>query len=130
MVDFKLVISSKEGKSYQQEIKEPDSKRFVGMKIVYTLKGESINMTGYEFQITGGSDYAGFPMRKDVPGAGRKRVYAVAGTGIHGWHKGMRQRKIVCGNTIHNRIVQINLKVLKEGAKKVGKEEGKEAAEA
>lgn len=130
MVDFKVVISTKDGKSVQREVKEPESAVFLGKKIGEVIKGESINLTG-ELQISGGSDYCGFPMRKDVPGTGRKRILAVTGIGLRKKGKGQRQRKTVCGNTIHAKISQINLKVVKEGKEKLGGEpEKKGAAEA
>lgn len=130
MVDFKLVISTKDGKSMQKVISGAEAMGLVGKKIRDIIKGESINMAGYEFQITGGSDYCGFPMRRDVPGTGRKKILAVSGVGVRKKAKGIRQRKTVCGNTIHPRISQINLKVLKEGkASLAPKKEGAEETE-
>jgi len=116
MTEFKLVIGDpKTGKSYQREVKEQDAALFLGKKIRDVIKGESIGLQGYEFEITGGSDDCGFPMRYDVEGTARKRVLAVQGLGIKKKEKGIRQRKAVCGNKIHEKISQINLKVLKEG---------------
>tara|TARA_Y100000310_G_scaffold308410_1_gene351479 strand:+ start:344 stop:880 length:537 start_codon:yes stop_codon:yes gene_type:complete len=134
MVDFKLTISDKTGKSYQTIVNDPDSKTFIGKKIGDKVNGEVVNLTGYEFLITGGSDSSGFPMRKDVRGSGRKKILAVSGVGIKTKKKGTKQRKTVCGNTIHADISQINLQVVKEGSKKladafVGKgKEGEEKA--
>lgn len=127
MVDFKLVISNKEGKSVQKEVSDPNSRNFIGKKIGDIIKGESIGLVGYEFQIRGGSDYCGFPMRKDVPGMGRKKIFAVYGVGIRKQRKGQKQRKTVCGNTIHPRISQINLKIVTEGKERLF--EAKEKAE-
>jgi len=115
MVSFKVVIGTKEGKCLQKEVAEPDSNSFLGKKIGDKITGETIGFTGYEFEITGGSDYAGFPMRKDISGVGRKRILAVEGIGLKKRAKGIRIRKTVCGNTIHPKIAQINLKVLKQG---------------
>jgi len=120
MVGFKIVIGKKDGKCHQKELAEEDSKNLIGKKIGDTIKGELIGLTGYEFSITGGTDYAGFPMRKDIAGVGRKRILAVAGVGLKKKAKGIRKRKTVCGNTIHPKISQINLKVLKEGKEKLG----------
>jgi len=114
---FKIVIGTKDGKSIQKEIPDEDSKQLIGKKIGDTLKGETIGLTGYEFLITGGSDYAGFPMRKDIRGTARKRILAVQGVGLKRKRKGQRQRKTVCGNTIHNNTSQINLKITKQGSK-------------
>lgn len=129
MVSFKLVIGTKQGKCLQKEITEPDANVFLGKKIGDKIAGETIGFTGYEFQITGGSDYAGFPMREDIPGVGRKRILAVEGIGLKKIAKGIRVRKTVCGNTIHPKIVQINLKVTKEGTTPLPLPEPKEKKE-
>jgi small subunit ribosomal protein S6e len=73
-------------------------------------------MSGYEFLITGGSDYCGFPMRRGILGA-RKKITLLGGVGFAGDAKGIKRRKTVCGHKIHDRISQINLKVLKQGSK-------------
>ena len=130
MVEFKLVISNpKGGKSAQRDCKEPDSKKFVGLKIADKVKGELIDLGGYELQITGGSDYCGFPMRKDLPGTARKKILAVRGIGIRNTEKGIKVRKTVCGNTIYARTSQINLKVLKEGKENIFLEKKEEKKE-
>ena len=113
---FKLVISDpNSGRSVQKEAAEDASKGFLGLKIGDTVKGELIDLHGYELLITGGSDCCGFPMRKDVPGVGRKKSLAYSGVGIRPLKKGILQRKTVCGSTVHARTVQINLKVIKKG---------------
>jgi len=125
MVEFKLTISNpKTTKTVQKEVKDDDARPFVGKKIGDKINGEVINLTGYEFEVTGGSDYCGFPMRKDVRGTARKKILAVSGIGVKKKAKGIKQRKTVCGNTIHDKIVQINLKILKEGKEDIFK--GKE----
>ncbi|MBN1385435.1 30S ribosomal protein S6e [Candidatus Woesearchaeota archaeon] len=135
MADYKLVISDpKTGKSYQKEAKEPDSKSLSGLQIGDKVKGETIDMAGYEFEITGGSDFAGFPMRKDVKGILRKKILAVKGTGLAQKDKGIRVKKLVAGNTISEKTAQINLKVIKYGKeplepKEEKAEEKKEPAE-
>lgn len=116
MADFKVVISDpKTGLSVQREVKDPAAKAFLGLKIGDTIKGETIDLQGYEFEISGGSDFCGFPMRKDVLGVGRKKILSYSGTGVRKADKGMLQRKTVCGNTIHAKIVQVNLKAVKVG---------------
>lgn len=117
---FKLVISDPgSGMSVQKEADDEASKGFIGLKIGDSVKGELIGLHGYEFAITGGSDYCGFPMRKDVPGIGRKKILAYHGVGVRPLKKGILQRKSVCGNTIHAKISQINLKVVKQGAENI-----------
>ncbi len=112
----KLVISDPtSGLSVQKEIADEALKGFMGAKIGDTLKGELVDLHGYEFVLTGGSDYCGFPMRLDVPGVGRKKILAYHGVGMKKGLKGMLQRKTVCGNTVHAKIAQLNLKVVKKG---------------
>ena len=123
MVTFKIVIGTKDGKCVQKEVAEPDSKNLVGKKVGEVIKGELFGLTGYEFEITGGSDHAGFPMRKDIAGMGRKRILAVQAIGLKKKAKGIRQRKTVCGNTIQPKISQINLKVVKQGKEPLVKAE-------
>src|SRR3989344_3841891 len=135
MADFKLCISEpKTGRTYQKEAKDNDAQPFIGMKIGETLKGELIGLTGYELLITGGSDYCGFPMRSGILGI-RKKITLLGGVGFRSGIKGMKKRKTVCGHKINEDIVQINLKVTKEGSKKLAdalgikEEEKKEAKE-
>ena len=117
MAEFKLVISDpKTGLTLQREVKDPAAKSFLGLKIGDSVKGESIDLQGYEFEVTGGSDFCGFPMRKDVLGVGRKKILSYSGIGVKKGGKGMLQRKTVCGNTIHAKIVQVNLKAVRTGS--------------
>ena len=131
MADFKLCIADpKTGKTFQKEVKDSDAQPFLGMKIGEPVKGELIGLTGYELLITGGSDYCGFPMRSGILGI-RKKITLLGGVGFSGGRKGMKKRKTVCGHKISQNIVQINLKVTKEGSKKLAdvlgkKEEKKE----
>ncbi len=126
MAQFKIVVGTKNGKCVQKELSEDESKSLLGKKIGESLAGEGIGFAGYEFLITGGSDHCGFPMRKDVDGAGRKRILAVKGIGLKKKAKGIRQRKTVCGNMINPKTAQINMKVTKEGAEKLVEEKPKE----
>ena len=113
---FKLVLSDgKSGLSVQKELDDKATKSFIGLKIGDGVKGELIDLQGFEFQLTGGSDYCGFPMRKDVQGTGRKKILAYQGVGFKKDRKGILQRKTVCGNTIHVKTAQVNLKVIKHG---------------
>ena len=119
MVSFKLCISDpSSGKTFQREIKDNMARPFIGMNIGETVKGDSFEFNGYEFQLTGGSDYCGFPMRKGILGL-RKSLTIYGGIGFRGDAKGIKIRKTICGHKIHERISQINLKVTKQGAKKL-----------
>ena len=130
MVSFKLCISDpSSGKTFQKEIKDNHARPFIGLNIGETIKGDNFELNGFEFQITGGSDYCGFPMRKGILGL-RKKIAIYGGIGFRGEAKGIKRRKTVCGHKIHERISQVNLKVTKQGAKKLAEifgvpEEGK-----
>ncbi|MCD6547668.1 MAG: 30S ribosomal protein S6e [Nanoarchaeota archaeon] len=130
MAEFKLVISDpKARRAYQIEIKSPDADRLIGKKIGDIIKGELINIPGFEFKITGGSDKQGFPMRPDIPGTKRIRALLSGGPGIKIKRKGERRRKSVRGNQISEEIVQINMKVVKYGNKSLAAALGKEEKE-
>lgn len=134
MVEFKLVMSAKNGKSFQKQITGKEAEVLLGKKVSNKISGDKIGLAGYEFEITGGSDFAGFPMKKGVKGFGRKKVLLSKGVGFSGktrWKKkkkGLRVKKTVCGETIYPKITQINLKILKEGSEALGEEAPKEEA--
>ena len=128
MASFKLNIADpKEGKTYQREVKDSEAQGFIGLNIGESVKGESIDMPGYELQITGGSDFCGFPMRRGILGI-RKKINLYGGVGFRArsTEKGIRRRKTGWGHKINEKIVQINLKVTKEGSKKLAAVLGKE----
>ena len=119
MVSFKLCISDPStGKTFQKEVKDSMARPFVGMNMGENLKGDGFELSGYEFQITGGSDYCGFPMRRGILGL-RKKIVIMGGVGFRGAQKGIKKRKTVCGHKIHEQISQVNLKVVKAGHKKL-----------
>ena len=129
MATFKLVIGTKDGKSYQREATEASAESFLGKKIGDAVSGEGLGLAGYELQITGGSDYCGFPMRRDVQGPARRKIFAVSGVGLKKKGKGLRIRKTVAGNTIHDKTAQVNLKVIKAGPEPLTKAGGEEKKE-
>lgn len=130
---FKLVISDpKTRKSYQKEV---SGEGILRKKIGEKFPGNVAGLDGYELQITGGTDKDGFPMRKDVKGAARKKILLSSGTGFRAKLGGERKRKSIRGNTISEDIAQINTKIVKWGKQPLekifgAKEENKEAAEA
>ena len=119
MAAFKLCISDpSSGKTFQREVKDSLAGPFIGLNIGETIKGDLFDMGGYELKITGGSDDSGFPMRKGILGL-RKKITILGGVGFRGGAKGIKRRKTVCGHKIHERVSQINLKVIKQGSKKL-----------
>lgn len=115
MAEHKINIGdSKSKKTYNKTFE--DISGLYEKKIGDTVNGEVIDLAGYEFLITGGSDSSGFPMRKDVEGTMRKRILITGGVGMKNQkRKGLRLRKMVAGNTIYEKTSQINLKVTKWG---------------
>jgi len=133
MASFKINIAEpKSGKCYKTEIKDQQAAPLMGLNIGEKIDGSKLGIDGYEFSITGGTDYCGFPMRRGILGE-RKRITIYKGLGFRGKLKGMRKRKTVCGHKINNKISAVNLKVLKEGSKKLSdlfaSKEGKPAEE-
>jgi small subunit ribosomal protein S6e len=119
MSEFKLNIADpKAAKCAQRALAEAKSAVLMGMKVGDTVKGEDIDLAGYEFIITGGSDFCGFPMKKGIASP-RKRILIQKGAGFRGGREGMKKRKTVCGEVINERITQINLKVTKQGKEKL-----------
>jgi len=119
MAQFKLCVANpKTGKCYQKEVKDNEATPFIGLNIGEKISGDAFGMGGYEFLVTGGSDYCGFPMRHGILGI-RKKIYSYGGVGFPKLKKGEKTRKTVCGHKIHDKITQINLKILKEGSKKI-----------
>ena len=117
---YKLNISGGNegpGKSQSKLIQIDEKKfHFEGMKIGDIIKGGLIGFPNYEFQITGGADNSGFPMRKDVHGPVKKRILvSKRGTGFKPRRKGEKRRKIVRGNEVTSDMTLINLKVIKYG---------------
>jgi len=135
MVDFKIVIGTKDGKTHQKEIKSPESDNLLKRRINETISGNLIGFDGYEFLITGGSDKCGFPMRKGIQEP-RKRITVKGKTvGFSGKNrnknkqKGLIKKKTVCGEMVTKIIHQINLKVVKEGSKPLTEAPAEEAKE-
>jgi small subunit ribosomal protein S6e len=117
---FKVNVSDPQtGRTYKVEVKEPQARRLIGLKIGDTFDGGIVGLPGYELQITGGTDKDGFPMRPDITGTGRYDVLLDRGPGYRPRKKGERRRKKVRGNTISEVIVQINTKIVKRGEKPV-----------
>ena len=109
MASFKIVISdSKTGKSEVLEAKDSQAQIFMGRKI-----GEVIDLSvigqNYKVKLTGGSDRAGFPMRGDVMGSGKRHVLMTEGIGFRHSVEGEKRRKLVRGGTVTEEIYQLNV---------------------
>jgi len=128
---FKINIAEKSGKTYKLEL---ETEEFLGKELHSKIQGKELlpNLNGYEFEITGASDKSGFTAHEDVQGVGTKRILLTYGKAMkkrprkegkkkvsNPKPKGLRLRKTVRGRVISPEIVQINLKILKEGVKKL-----------
>lgn len=128
---FKINIAEKNGKTFHLEA---ESEELMGKELHEKVNGKDIseNLNGYEFEITGASDSAGFTALESVEGTALKKLLLNYGKGMHKRPKregkkkvsnpkpkGLRIRKTVRGRVISPAIVQINLKILKEGNKKL-----------
>jgi small subunit ribosomal protein S6e len=112
MAEFKVIISDiNNGKSSVKELKDQNAQFLVGSKIGDVLQGSSLGVNG-QIKVTGGSDKAGFPMRSDVLGGGKKRILISGGTGFNPSIKGEKIRKLVRGNVITDEIYQINVSLV------------------
>lgn len=116
-MEFRVVLSDpKSGKSYQKTVSGANANRLIGKQIGENVSGTILDLPpDYELQITGGSDKDGFPMRKDIPGAGKKKILLSGGIGFKPKERGLRKRKIVRGRIISKETLQINMKVVKHG---------------
>ena len=116
---MKVVIgNTKTGKTYSVET---DISNFTGKKVGDAVKGEVLNLAGYELEITGGSDASGTPMRRDVSGATSRKLLLSNSTGFRAKRKGERSKKRVHGTIVSGNIVQLNTKIVKEGKEPLDK---------
>lgn len=125
---FKVNISDKSGKTYKLEI---EGNSLIDKELHDKINGTDVSpdLEGYELEITGASDKSGFTAMKEVSGVGIKKVLLGYGKGMHKKPKGdkkkntqaggLRLRKTVRGRAISENINQINMKVVKEGSKKL-----------
>jgi len=126
---FKINISDKTGKTYKLEA---EANNLIGKELNDKVQGKEIlpDLNGYELEITGASDNAGLTSMKQVEGTELKKVLLNYGKAMHKKskgvkkkskrpQKGLRLRRTVRGKVISPSVVQINIKVLKEGSKKL-----------
>ena len=110
MVEFKVVVSKSNGEATQEELVGDEAEKLVGKKIGETVDASIIGEEG-ELKILGGSDEDGIPMRPGVEGQARKKVLLKEGVGYNQKENGEKRRKMVHGNTISQKIVQVNTKL-------------------
>jgi len=128
---FKINLSNKQGKTFKLETEAP---ALIGKELHDKINGKDVfsDLEDYELEITGASDKSGFTAMKEVEGVGLKKVLLSYEKGMkkrprkegkkklsNKNPKGLRLRKTVRGKIISDAISQINLKILKEGKKKL-----------
>lgn len=141
---FKINIGTKEGKTFHLE---SESEELIGKELHDKIEGKDISpdLEGYGFEIAGASDKEGFTAMEDVEGTGLKKVLLTYGKRMKkkprkegkkrlpkNRPKGLKLRKTVRGKVISPEISQINLKILKQGNKKLSEifpEQNKKAEE-
>ncbi len=131
---FKINIGTKSGKTFKLET---EAKSLEGKELRQKISGKELDLApelkgleDYEFEIAGASDKAGFTSLESVQGTGLKGVLLSYEKGMKKRSKregkkkrssytpkGLRLRKTVRGKIISSDIVQINLKIIKEGKK-------------
>ena len=122
---YKLNISGREGKGKGKtkviQLQKIDP--LVGKVIGEEVNGGLIGLPGYTLKITGGSDFAGIPMRPHVHGPVKKKLLLTKGPGYKALKKGEKKRKVIRGSEITDDMKQINMVVVKMGKTKLFEEE-------
>jgi len=120
MADFQVVVGDPDdGATHSFDVDGQDANRFVGRSIGETVDGSAVGLSGYELEITGGSDTSGRPMREDVGGSGTAAVLLEGGVGFEPTVDGERKRVTVRGAEISDETRQINAKIVARGDESV-----------
>ena len=115
MAIFKVIVSDKQGKSISRELKDKEAQPLLNSRIGDLVDSSILGMSNGKFQVTGGSDKSGTPMRKDVHGGVKKYILLSKGTGMRSNREGIRKRKLIRGNIVTEEIYQLNC-LLVEGS--------------
>ena len=89
---FKINIGTKEGKTYKIET---ESESLIGKSLGEKVPGKDISkdFEGYEFEIKGASDSAGFTAMENIEGIGLKKELLTYGKAMHKRSKKEGKRK-------------------------------------
>lgn len=116
MADFQVVVADPDsGTTHQRDVDGQDANRFLGKSIGEEVDGGAVGLDGYTVEITGGSDFAGRPLRGDVSGPNLKEVLLDGGTGYKPKRDGERKRVTVRGGEISDAVAQLNVKISERG---------------
>jgi small subunit ribosomal protein S6e len=119
MADFQVIVGDDDGATYSFEVDGQDANRFIGRSIGETVDGDAVGLSGYEIEITGGSDRAGRPMHEDVSGSETKALLSTGGVGFDPNVDGERKRITVRGAEVSEDTRQINAKITGRGESSV-----------
>lgn len=111
---YAVICDPKTGRAYGKKLE--GNAFFAGKRLYDSVSLDEIGLAGYEGEITGGSDKTGTPMKFDVQGTGRKRIFAQHGFALRDTRKGLRRRISVRGNTIADDVHQVNIRLTKMGS--------------
>jgi small subunit ribosomal protein S6e len=119
MADFQVIVGDDDGTTYSFEVDGQDANRFIGRSIGETVDGDAVGLSGYEVEITGGSDQSGRPMHEEVSGSRTKQLLSTGGVGFDPTVDGERKRITVRGAEVSEETRQINAKIASRGEQSV-----------
>ena len=83
MPNFQFIISDPTTrKAYKIEVDQDKAIGLVGKTIGQAFNGDILGLSGYEIQITGGTDKDGFPMHHQGHGPGKEKNSSSASAGF------------------------------------------------
>ncbi len=117
---MQIVYSDKKtGKTGQAQVPKDRETQLIGKLIGETIEGAAAGLDGFKLKITGMSDNAGAPSRKEVDGIRKTKSLISYGIGMRVRGKGYRARRLVRGNTVGPETAQINTVIEQFGSKPV-----------
>lgn len=119
MADFQVVVGDDDGTTYSFDVDGQDANRFIGRSLGETVDGDALGLSGYELELTGGSDTSGRPMRADVSGTATRAILSTGGVGFEPTVDGERKRITVRGAEVSEETRQINAKIASRGDQSV-----------
>ncbi len=115
---MKLVVNDGKGrKSYPKEVADDKASVLYSKKVGDSFDGSLVDLPGYSLQITGGSNRDGFPMRPELQGIRKTRLWLAHAPGVRGLKKGERRMRTVVGNQVSKDTAQLNVNVTQAGPK-------------
>ncbi len=115
---MKIVLSDRKiGKTAQLDIPKDNEVMLIGSKIGDVIEGTPAGLQGFKLKITGLSDSAGAPSRREIDGSRKAKPLLSYGVGMRIREKGYRSKRLIRGNTISAETSQINTVIEEYGQK-------------